>query len=266
MAIDEFPDASLERLSVVIGEQLTGGRITQILDASRLPQPEPTTGTKWRRIYASLAAEQRRSRSGACVVRLVQEVGAPQRWSSKAEFDAMRDQLNHALAFSGLTLHSDGQVGTRAVATTHDEAAAASARRLQDELTRRGGHSDVFRYCSAELLAEDCFNAVLEATKGLAERLRGLTGLDVDGYKLVDAALLGKDPMLALNSGRTETERNEQVGVASLMKGCFSAFRNPTAHEPKVSWHVSEADALDVLSTLSLIHRRLDGAVVLRTA
>lgn len=71
--------------------------------------------------------------------------------------------------------------------------------------------------------------------------------------------------MLALNSGRTETERNEQSGVASIMKGCFSAFRNPTAHEPKVSWKISEADALDLLSTLSLVHRRLDAAVVLRT-
>jgi len=48
------------------------------------------------------------------------------------------------------------------------------------------------------------------------------------------------------------------------MKGCFSAFRNPTAHEPRIVWHVSEADTLDLLSTLSLIHRRLDNAVVLR--
>ena len=48
------------------------------------------------------------------------------------------------------------------------------------------------------------------------------------------------------------------------MKGIFSAFRNPEAHELKVLWHVSETDALDLLSTLSLIHRRLDGAVVIR--
>jgi uncharacterized protein (TIGR02391 family) len=49
------------------------------------------------------------------------------------------------------------------------------------------------------------------------------------------------------------------------MRGVFSAFRNPEAHEPKVHWHVSEADALDLLSALSLIHRRLDSAVVIRS-
>ena len=48
------------------------------------------------------------------------------------------------------------------------------------------------------------------------------------------------------------------------MKGMFSAFRNPEAHEPKMLWHVSEADALDLLSTASLIHRRLDTAAVIR--
>ena len=69
--------------------------------------------------------------------------------------------------------------------------------------------------------------------------------------------------MIAFNSLRSDTERNEQR-LANLMKGIVSAFRNPEAHEPKRFWHVSEADALDVLSTVSVIHRRLDLAVVIR--
>jgi len=115
-----------------------------------------------------------------------------------------------------------------------------------------------------ELVADDCFGAVFEATKGLAQRIRQMTGLDLDGYRLVDAAFGGQAPMVALNSLRSDTERNEQTGLANLMRGMFSAFRNPTAHEPRVSWHVAEPDALDLLSTLSLVHRRLDAAVVLR--
>ncbi len=70
--------------------------------------------------------------------------------------------------------------------------------------------------------------------------------------------------MVACNSLRTETERNEQNGLSNIAKGIFSAFRNPSAHEPRVFWHVSEPDALDLLSMLSLVHRRLDTAVVLR--
>ena len=37
--------------------------------------------------------------------------------------------------------------------------------------------------------------------------------------------------------------------------------RNPAAHEPKLYWTMSELDALDVLGTLSMIHRRLDTAI-----
>jgi uncharacterized protein (TIGR02391 family) len=67
---------------------------------------------------------------------------------------------------------------------------------------------------------------------------------------------------VVFNSLRTETDRNEQTGLANIMKGLFSAVRNPQAHTPKLLWHVSEDDALDLLGTLSLLHRRLDAAVV----
>ena len=71
---------------------------------------------------------------------------------------------------------------------------------------------------------------------------------------------------MAFNTLRTESEQSEQGGLANLMKGAFGTFRNPAAHTPKVKWPVSEADALDLLTTLSLIHRRLDGAVVLASS
>lgn len=67
-------------------------------------------------------------------------------------------------------------------------------------------------------------------------------------------------PLLRINDGSTRTKRDEQLGVANLAKGLFSAFRNPAAHEPRIHWQLSEQDALDVFGTLSLIHRRLDAA------
>ena len=33
------------------------------------------------------------------------------------------------------------------------------------------------------------------------------------------------------------------------------------AHNPKIHWQMTEQDALDVLTTISLVHRRLDSAV-----
>ncbi|WP_257976691.1 TIGR02391 family protein [Vibrio parahaemolyticus] len=41
----------------------------------------------------------------------------------------------------------------------------------------------------------------------------------------------------------------------------FGTFRNTTAHAPKVTWLIDERDALDILSMVSLVHRRLDKAI-----
>jgi hypothetical protein len=38
-------------------------------------------------------------------------------------------------------------------------------------------------------------------------------------------------------------------------------INNPTAHSPRISWPMTEQDALDLLTLLSMLHRRLDQAV-----
>jgi uncharacterized protein (TIGR02391 family) len=132
-------------------------------------------------------------------------------------------------------------------------------------LEQCGAHEQVIAYCRAELLRTDYYEAVFEAIKGLGSRLRSLTGVDADGYALVEQTMAGKDPTLKLNAGATTTDRNEQLGIANLAKGLFSAFRNPAAHEPRRDWSMTEQDALDVLGTLSLVHRRLDRGQVPRS-
>ncbi len=36
--------------------------------------------------------------------------------------------------------------------------------------------------------------------------------------------------------------------------------KHSTAHAPKIKWSIEAQDALDILSMISLIHRRLDNA------
>ena len=88
------------------------------------------------------------------------------------------------------------------------------------------------------------------------------TGLSSDGASLVDDAFSfkGKIPYLALNTLQTKSEQSEQKGFMNLLKGLFGMFRNTTAHNPKIKWRISELDALDILSLVSLVHRRLDDA------
>ena len=122
-------------------------------------------------------------------------------------------------------------------------------------------HSEVFKYCRAELVDEHYFHAVLESIKGVAQRIRDLSGLTTDGAELVNSAFSIKTPVLSINSLTTETEISEQKGFSNILVGLFGAVRNPTAHAPKISWPMTEQDALDVMSLISFIHRKLDGTI-----
>jgi uncharacterized protein (TIGR02391 family) len=86
------------------------------------------------------------------------------------------------------------------------------AQELRADLTTRGVHPDVLRFCREELLADDYFHAVMEAVKSVADKLRARTGLTDDGGTLVDRALTGDPPMLAINPLKTESEKSEQKG------------------------------------------------------
>jgi len=156
----------------------------------------------------------------------------------------------------------DGKVRRGVHAESLDDA-FQRATRLHAALFTRGVHSDVLAFCRAELLQENYFHAVFEAMKSIAAKIRQLSGLISDGSELVTGAFaLGKTgtPILAINSLATETDKGEQRGFVNLLIGLFGTIRNPTAHNPKVEWPMSEQDALDILTTASLIHRKLDRA------
>jgi uncharacterized protein (TIGR02391 family) len=134
---------------------------------------------------------------------------------------------------------------------------------MRNELLRRQVHGDVLKFCTAELVKDDYFHAVLEATKSVSQKIRDKTGLTGDGGELATKALsLGQAgmPFLAFNALRNDSEKSEQSGLMNLALGVFSTFRNPTAHAPRIHWNVSEQDAVDLLTMASFLHRRLDAA------
>ena len=172
----------------------------------------------------------------------------------------MRARLNLALAFAGLVVNESGELKSADVAQTLPEA-QRRARDLRADLEGRGVHPDVLKFCRAELLADNYFHAVQEAVKSVADKMRNRTGLTDDGAVLVDRVLSGNLPLLAVNALSTASERSEQSGFANLVRGTFGMFRNPTAHEARINWPMTKEDAEDLLSLVSLIHRRLDAAV-----
>jgi uncharacterized protein (TIGR02391 family) len=264
--VDPFPEQHVQAIADILGgthSGLTGTQIGRLLASCHIDDVY-ADGTKRYRLYEALAAQQRRDGAANSIIRFITTTMSPVRYVNESDvFDNRRSSLNAALSFLGLRLGEDGVMRRRKAASTLSESAERT-KRLRDEMHRRGVHSDVLRFCQADLLEEDCFDAVFEATKGLAERIRETTGLIQDGSELVDLAFgfgPGSLPLLAFNSLRTPSEQSEHRGLANLMKGVFGTFRNPAAHVPKVKWPVSEADALDLLTTVSMIQRRLDRAV-----
>ena len=263
-AISEFSHTELESICGVLADTsggLTGSEIGTILARLGIPDPMPTM-TKRHRLFDALAKRQAQTRSGNIVGAFIQEAMNPVRYTgSRVLFDSRRDALNTILAFCGYSLGEDGKLRLRAKSARTLTEAEEVAGRLRSELSRRGVHPDVLRFCRPELLQENYFHAVFEATKSVAEKIREKAEVDADGSELVDRAFgIGKQdvPLLAFNSLQTETERSEHSGLMQLMKGMFGVFRNVTAHAPKVKWPISEQDALDLLTIASYLHRRLD--------
>lgn len=261
-----FDAVHLERLCDVLADTndgLSGSEIGKLLRNLGIDDPLPGM-TKRYRLFEALHSRQCRDRCGNNVAAFIQSAMNPARYTGKVEyFEEQRHLLNEILAFAGYRLGEDGRIRTGAVATTLTEA-EERAGRLRSELQRRGVHHEVLAFCRAELVQKNYFHAVFEATKSVADKIRSRTGLHGDGAGLVDQAFgsgTAGMPFLAFNSLQTSTEQSEQSGLMNLMKGMFGTFRNVTAHAPRVSWEISEQDALDLLTIASFIHRRLDSAI-----
>ena len=265
-ALPELTSGQLESICRAMGDTsdgLTGSEIGRALTECGISDPGSGM-TKWKRLYAALGERQGSDRSANAVAAFILRALEPARWAREPHrFQVMRDGLNEALVFAGLHLTEDGKLVRVDAATTLTEA-QKRASRLRTELSRRQVHGDVLRFCTAEIIQKDYFHAVLEATKSLADKIRDMSGLDGDGAKLVDDAFgIGSKPypILAFNSLHTQTERDEHTGLMYLMKGAFGAFRNPTAHAPRITWKMTEENAVDALTLLSMLHRCLDKAV-----
>ena len=257
-----FTQAQIEAIAAALGDTedgLTGSEIAHLLTLCQMSDPAPQA-TKRHRLHNAFAESQNSRGDRKAILAFIRHSMKPERHlRSPDRFEALRARLNGALAFAGLAVDATGVLGGVDQATTISDA-QRRANDLRVDLVRRGIHPDVLGFCRSELLEDNYFHAVQEAMKSVADKIRQLTGLADDGAVLVDRALGGDPPMLAINGFRSEPEKGEQRGFANLVKGAFGMFRNPTAHAARIQWVMTKDDAEDLLSMASLIHRRLDAA------
>ena len=271
-APSSLDNAALWRICEILAEThdgLTNSELDRLLLEAKISDPTPRTAgphtvvmiNKRERLHRALSARQRSDGHAAGVLGFVKRAMQPTRYTGSPDlFEDRRAALNVTLSFSALRLEEDGRLVRVRAASTLTEA-RRRAQRLRQKLVDRNAHPRLLAACVDEIRDENYFHAVLEATKSLAEEIRRRTGLTDDGAPLVDAAFeKGKRvaPLLVLNSLQTPTERSRQKGLTDGVRAVFSAARNPTAHEPKILGTLSEIDALDHLTQVSYLHRRLD--------
>jgi uncharacterized protein (TIGR02391 family) len=269
--IPRFDSQQLTAISKILADTnrgLTGTEIEHLLRECQIPDVSIEM-TKWKRLFNALAGIQNEKQVGNHTVMVINRAMNPVQYTERPElFAARRQELNTVLAFCGMTIGEDGRIRRVQVATNLSDA-MERASRLHHALVIRKVHEDVLKFCKAEFLEENYFHAVFEAMKSIAAKIRDLAALRSDGADLVQEAFaLGKEvsPILAINSLVTETDKGEQRGFMNLLVGLFGTIRNPLAHNPKIEWDMSEQDALDILTTASLIHRKLDRAQRRRTS
>lgn len=257
-----FTQSQLQAIAQALAdtdEGLKGSEIGHILASLGINDPSPSL-TKWKRLYNAFVMRQKVSQNRRAILQFIREALKPELYAREAyRFEPMRANVNRALAFAGLAVNADGTVvGAEQVGTLSE--AQRRAKELRADLTAREIHPAVLKFCSEELVADNYFHAVLEATKSVADKLRRRAGLTEDGMQLVDKTLAGDSPRVRINALNSESERNEQRGFANLVRGIFGMFRNPTAHSARIHWMMDKSDAEDLLTIVSLIHRRLDAA------
>jgi uncharacterized protein (TIGR02391 family) len=256
-----FSQSHLEAIADALGDTdngLTGAQIAHLLRTCRMADPDPGI-TKRHRIYNAFVKSQNQRQDRRAILAFIHHAMKPERYArASARYEPMRANVNRALSFCGLMVGDRGTLLSCEVARTLTEA-QRRARDLHADLAGRGVHPDVLRFCREELLADDYIHAVLDAVKSVADKIRSRTGLTDDGDVLVTHALAGDHPLIAINPLKTNSAQGEQRGFVNLVRGAFGMFRNPTAHEARLYWQMTKENAEDLLSLVSLIHRRLDG-------
>ena len=262
-SLDETILHSICNILADTNDGLSGREIGQILKECNIDDPFPSI-TKRDRLFEALSKKQKQDKCANNIVSFIYKAMNPVRYIQEPHvFENYCFELNRVLAFAGLVLDENGKLREITTAQTLSEA-QERANKLYKQLLARNIHSDILLFCRAELLQDNYFHAVFEATKSIADKIRMKSGLSNDGTKLVDDAFGGEFPLLAFNTLQTETERSEHNGFMNLLKGLFGTFRNTLAHMPKIKWNINEQDAIDILTFTSFLHRKLDSCVPTR--
>lgn len=246
---------------------LTGAEIRQILEQVKVFELEEGPN-KRTQLCTTLNNVMARQQAGNVLVAFINNAMSPTRFVSSEEakqrWVALQAQLNERLIFRGLRINDEGKLSRTGKQAKTLSDAAELVGELSTELKRRGCHDQLFTYCREELISKSMFHAMSEAAKSIPDRIRKMTGMDLDGADLFQASMGSKNrtPQLFINDGEHESDWSAHKGFLNLLLGVHGHYRNPRAHSTRLGTNEDKADFYDAFALFSYIHRVLDKAEV----
>ena len=130
-----------------------------------------------------------------------------------------------------------------------------------DEFIKRNFHSEVIKHSQKLFAQENYFHAVFESAKAYNKDVKSKSQSDKDGQPLMLNVWGCDNGVLKVTACETQSDRDFQDGIKFISGGLMNAIRNPTAHEPALTWPIDKQDCLDILSLISFLYRQLDKSV-----
>ncbi|HEL1895297.1 TPA: TIGR02391 family protein [Streptococcus suis] len=251
----------IDTISKILSDYLSHPEITRMGEVLGYPQNDQNSGlNKHKRVHNIMSDILNRTQNTDNIRLVIEYICNPLRYIDEASvFEQLRTALNIPLSLKGLMVSDNGKIVSVTASKTLSEA-KQRFETLDSRLKELKVHSHVLKFCTQELLQENYFHAVFEASKGIFHRIRLLTGSSMDSASLIDQCFKLKEPIVIINGNKLQTldEQSEYKGLKNLLLTIAHLYRNSKAHKLKYYNPDNLNDALTALTLMSLAHNLLD--------
>ena len=116
-----------------------------------------------------------------------------------------------------------------------------------DDFLKRNLHSEVVKHSQRLFVQGNYFHAVFESVKSYNKDVKTKSQSDKDGQQLMLNVWGSENGVLKVTACESQTDKDFQDGIKFISGGLMSAIRNPTAHEPAITWNIDKQDCLVLL-------------------
>lgn len=251
----------IDTISQILSDYISHSEITRMGEVLGYPQNDRDSGlNKHKRVHNLISDILNQTQNTDNIRFVIEYICNPLRYIDQVSiFEQLRTALNIPLSLKGLIVSENGKI----VSTTTSKTLCEAKKRFETLDSRSKElkvHSHVLKFCTQELLQENYFHAVFEASKGVFHRIRLLTGSSMDSASLIDQCFKLKEPIVIINGNKLQTldEQSEYKGLKNLLLTIAHLYRNSKAHKLKYYNPDNLNDALTALTLMSLAHNLLD--------